>query len=67
MDLTFALISQLREQAINQVVNPADDKRSEFHYGRVHGILFACEFLREQIQTEMEAQAQRQQQFEREF
>lgn len=68
MELVFALIDKLRdEMVLKQLRNPSEDRRTEFDYGRLHGMLFMLELLQEQLEVETEAQAQRQQQREREF
>lgn len=65
--LIFDLLGQLHEQILEEVVSPAEDKRSEFHYGRVHGILFAVKWIEQQLRDQMETQARLQDQREREF
>lgn len=68
MQVVYALLDRLREEmVIQQLLNPPTELQSEFGLGKLHGMIFMIEFIREQLQVEMEAQAQRQETFEREF
>lgn len=67
MDPVFALLEQLKEDTLREITSPAEDRRSEFHYGRVHGILFAVEYLSQELQGVLETRAREQERREREF
>lgn len=67
MDPVFSLLAELREATLKEITSPADDKRSEFHYGRVHGILFAVAIIEQELGSLIEASARSQEQREREF
>lgn len=68
MEQVFAFIDQVRQQLVyDELRNPAEDRRTEFAFGRLHGILLACETLQDELKTYAEADAQRQETFERNF
>lgn len=67
MDPVFALLAELKEDTLREITSPADDKRSEFHYGRVHGILFAVALIEQELGGLIEASARAQERREREF
>lgn len=67
MELVFAILNNLKDETLQEVLNPAEDKRSEFNYGRVHGILFCLAMIDERLRGELEANADRQGQRERDF
>lgn len=67
MDSVFALLAELKEDTLREIASPADDKRSEFHYGRVHGILFAVALIEQELGNLIEASARAQERREREF
>ncbi len=67
MDPVFALLAELKEDTLREITSPADDKRSEFHYGRVHGILFAVALIEQELGNLIEASARAQERREREF
>ena len=67
MELVFALLAQIKEETLQEVLNPSDDRRTAFHYGRVHGILFCLAMLDERLRGELEATASREAQMERNF
>ena len=65
--MVFALLDSVIDDVLSEVTNPAEEKRSEFHYGRVHGMLLTATLLKERLKGELDAQAARQEQREREF
>lgn len=66
--MVLALIDRLKhEMVIAKLLNPAEGETTEFHFGRLTGMLFMLEFLREQIDVEREAQASRRETAERNF
>lgn len=68
MEQVFVLIDQMRQQLVyDQLLNPGDDRKSEFAFGRLHGMLYVLETLQTQLREYAEADAQRQERFEREF
>jgi len=67
VEAVFALLERFEQETLNEIVSPAEDKRTEFHYGRVHGQLLACRWIAEQLRDGMEAQARIQERREREF
>lgn len=68
MEFVYHLLDALRKEFVfDQLINPPDELRSEFGMGKLHGMLFMLETVREQLQIQMEANAQRETKFEREF
>ena len=67
MDGVFRLIEEIKLETFDEVQNPAEDKRSEFHYGRVHGILFGLGLLKQRLENMLEQQANERQRLEKEF
>lgn len=68
MDMVLALIDRLREEmVIKKLLHPGEGETTEFHFGRLVGMLFMLEFLKEQLDVEREAQAARREEAERNF
>jgi hypothetical protein len=63
----YEILNDLREDALREVANPPEDRRTEFGYGRISGMLLMIETIRGQVANHQEAHAQRQERFEREF
>lgn len=60
------LLDQMRLETLAKIINPAEGLKTEFGYGRISGILFAIEKLREMVNEDQEERARREEQFERE-
>lgn len=67
MELVFRLIDELRQETIGEITKPPEDKQSEFHFGRIHGQLFALGMLEERLKEFLENQSRLERQREREF
>jgi len=68
MEFIFALIDRMRQELVyNELRNPSEDRRSEFAFGRLHGMLFVLETMQQELEVEAESQAVRQDRQEREF
>ena len=68
MESVFALIDRLRTELVfDEMKNPGEDRRTEFAFGRLHGILYALEMLQEQLDAEVEMNARQQERRERDF
>lgn len=68
MELVLALIDRIREEmVIKKLLNPGEGETTEFHYGRLVGMLFMLEFLKEQLDVAREAEATRREIAERNF
>lgn len=65
--VVFLILEQVKQDTLEEVLNPAEDKRSEFHYGRVHGILLGLAMVKEKLDAVLEQQARAAEQREREF
>lgn len=68
MELVFRVIEDLKnEYVLKKLVNPQDGETTEFHYGRLTGMLFMLELLKQQLDVEGEAEAARRETAERNF
>lgn len=67
MELVFRLIDALRDDVHKVVVNPPEDKQTEFHFGRISGGLFYLGLLEERLKEALEEQATQQRQIEKDF
>jgi len=71
MEWVLLLLNELREETLDSVINPPVDQKTEFGFGRVNGMLFAIETIRQRVTEEMEAQARtaerREADFDKEF
>lgn len=67
MEFVFRLLDSLRQQVIEEVVRPAEDKQTEFHFGRIHGQMLILGIFEERLKEILEEQAAQQQQREREY
>ena len=57
MDWLIVLLDEFRAEALEAVLNPPADQKTEFGFGRINGTLFAVETIRARVLAEMEAQA----------
>lgn len=67
MELVFRLLDQLRQEAIGEIIKPAEGKQTEFHFGRIHGQVLILGILEERLKGALEEQADHQRLVEKEF
>lgn len=68
MEYVFALIDQMRQQLVyDELRLPDEGRRTEFAFGRLHGMLFALETLQRQLEQHVETEAAEQERRERNF
>lgn len=61
------MLDDLRHDIVGSVVNPPDNKQSEFHFGRISGGMYYLGILEERLKDALEQQADLQRQREKDF
>lgn len=68
MEHVFTLLDQLRDEYVMpKLLSPGEGETSEFHFGRLTGMLFMLEMMRQQIDLKINELAAEQEARERNF